>query len=209
MPLKSLVFCPLLLLLWLGTTEAVVYSVEVKVGPNADPATKLRWKVQYFEDGVPTDDTSIEANLISGAGSTCDCSFSWPTLTTWTLDVENNQIHGLAYFGYQGGGCLKPSIFAAAPITSRISSNGHEWEIDSWLSATDAVDDTGKLPGQTGWNPSGHCRCTLSDATFHTPQIKTGAFNFCTDYNADGKVDLDDAVLTTPSIKAGFTCVRP
>ena len=74
--------------------------------------------------------------------------------------------------------------------------------------SVDPVDDFGRLPNQAGYSPGTTCKAALSDATFITPSMKTGGFNYCTDLNSDNLCNLNDAVLFTPPIKAGFVCTK-
>jgi hypothetical protein len=129
----------------------------------------------------------------------------WCTGQTKPIVEKYTNASGVARFQIFGGGCLNPANVSNPPV--QVFANGILLK-QVGIASVDPVDDAGKLPYQVGYNPAGSCKSALSDATFITPAIKTGAANYCTDLDGDGDTDLTDAILFTPAVKAGYICTR-
>jgi hypothetical protein len=131
------------------------------------------------------------------------------TLVCWcagqthpSIDATTD-VNGEASFFISAGGCLDPGQFAVPPVT--VYAAGVLLAEVGGVAA-DAVDGGGLLP-HMGWNPGGSCETSLPDAVHHTPPIQLGLYSFCSDFNSDGAVNLEDAVFITDPISEGHFCV--
>ena len=113
---------------------------------------------------------------------------------------------GFATFDIAAGGCIDPARTVGTPVVE-VFANGIKLAEVGCVSP-DAVDNNGVLP-TAGWVVGGMAVVGLADASFHTPPIKSGTYEFCTDFNSDMVIGLDDASILTPWVKAGSSCTSP
>lgn len=182
-----------------GVPDPALSTVPKVLTSPGHPTTALDYVVTVVGASGPIDSALVQLVFSSeAAGLVCWCSGQ-----TRPIIEKYTNVSGVARFQIFGGGCLNPASVSNPPV--QVFANGILLKTVG-IGSTDPVDDTGKLPSQVGYNPAGSCKAALSDATFITPAIKTGAINYCTDLDGDGDTDLTDAVLFTPAIKSGYSC---
>jgi hypothetical protein len=182
---------------WAGIPEAANSTV-----PNVvyNPTGSKEYIVVIRDAGNnPLQDIEVRIQFSAEADTTvCWCVGQVHPLIGATTDVN-----GEASFFISAGGCLDPGHYADPPIS--VFANGVLMGEVGGVSA-DVVDGSGNLPHE-GWNPGGSCVNGLPDAVYFTPPIQTGFYDYCTDFNSDGAVDLNDAVFITVPISQGQACV--
>jgi len=182
---------------WSATPDPALSTV-----PNVvvEPGGALAYKVTVVSVDGPVSGAIVRLHLTPEAEPLVGwCSGQGHPDIDATTDGS-----GVATFNVGAGGCVNPAALSAPPV--QVFANGILLRQVGIVSA-DAVDDAGKLPTQ-GWNPGPTLKVALSDAVFHTPSLKTGAYSFCTDMNSDGFCNLTDAVILTPPIKTGHVCTH-
>jgi len=153
--------------------------------------------------------------ILGGAqnGNLCDCSAGGLEDAIAIMQMSEHEIvptDGWAYLGFRSG-CSNGQSVGLGPVFQILDlERDHVFEVLSpnLIASTDAVDDSGHLAGQAGWNPNGTCKCSLADATYHTVAIKSGLASLCSDLNGINNTDSSDAVGITPCIKRGASCTR-
>jgi len=116
-----------------------------------------------------------------------------------------SNILGQAEFYIAAGGCVDSGLVASPPAV-QVYANGYPVG-EVGVVSPDVVDDTGTRP-QSGWNPGGQCHVTLSDAVYHSGPIQTFVYDFCSDLNSDGVVNISDAVTLTAPIVNASDCTQ-
>jgi hypothetical protein len=195
-------FIPLLLvsLLIPALAGANVPDPALSTVPNVimTPQGTIPYVVNVVGSQGPVDAALVEVVFTAAADPLiCWCPGQvHPTITALTDPA------GDAVFVIEGGLCMDPSRLGGTAV--EVFANGIKLaEVGSV--SPDAVDAAGLL--STGGGVIGPpCSVGLSDATFHTPSISSGLYEFCTDINSDLLVDLTDAVILTPPISGGDTC---
>lgn len=186
-----------------GFAQAGIPDPALSDVPNVIyvPGGGLEYIVTVNGSGGPIDTANVQLVFSEEAD----------TLIAWCVgqDHTNRTIsaltdaNGEAHFFIAAGGCVDPARTATTPVVE-VFANGIKLAEVGGLSP-DAVDPNGVLPTD-GWAVPGEAQVGLSDASFHTPPIKSGAYEFCTDINSDGVIGLDDASILTPFIKGGNSC---
>ena len=184
-----------------GVPDPALSTVPKVLTSPGHPTTALDYVVTVVGADGPIDSALVQL-VFSTEATNLIC---WCTGQTKPIVETYTNVSGVARFQIFGGGCLNPANVVNPPV--QVFANGILLK-QVGIVSLDPVDDTGKLPYQVGYNPAGACKAALSDATFITPPIKTGAVNFCTDLDGDNDTDLTDAILFTPAIKAGYTCTE-
>jgi hypothetical protein len=179
-------------------------------GIPADPSLSTVPNVLYNPNGGIPYTVTVMSNAGPIEGSLVRIIFSdevdqqvcWCPGQTHPVIEGTTDANGEVTFFIAAGGCLDPADYATPPV--QVFADG-VLLAEVGAVSPDAVDDAALLPFQ-GWNPGGFCNVSLTDAVFHTPPIKLGAYSFCTDFDSDGAVTLDDAVLVTAPIKRSDSC---
>ena len=117
-------------------------------------------------------------------------------------------INGTATMTIRAGGCMDPARLGRAPF--KVLAEGVEF-IRLGGASSDAVNHNNFLPSDPGYtfDHIGGDRVStvgLSDAVFHTPNIKMGTDEYCSDLDGDGWVGLGDAVDLAGDISTGAFC---
>lgn len=183
-----------------GMGATAPYSMQV-MGLGA---TDVPYIVKIANASGPIAGTTVTL----GFGAICDTMLTWcstqqhPTVSAITDSLGN------ATFFISGGGCLDPantggwipvSVYAAGKFLKNVGVVS----LDVCNSASVKILDTGS--NATGRSHTDG-NVNLSDATYFTGKIKIGAYDFCSDFNGDHKVDLNDAILLTRVVKKGPAC---
>jgi len=197
-----------LVLLTLGVFAATVATAGVpdpnlSTVPNVlvSPGGVMGYTVTVISTEGPVDGALVQLSFSAeAAGLVCWCQGQ-----TQPLIEGNTDASGVVTFNIAAGGCVDPATVTTPPAVEVFANGFFLKEVG--VVSPDAVDDAGLLPID-GWNPGGVCTVGLSDASFHTSPLKTGAYSFCTDMDSDLDCDLDDAVALTPGIKLGYTCTQ-
>ena len=182
-----------------GVPDPALSTVPKVLTSPGHPSTSLDYVVTVVGASGPIDSALVQL-VFSTEATNLIC---WCTGQTKPIVEKYTNASGVARFQIFGGGCLNPANVSNPPV--QVFANGILLK-QVGIASVDPVDDAGKLPYQVGYNPAGSCKSALSDATFITPPIKTGAANYCTDLDGDGDTDLTDALMVTPSVKQGATC---
>ena len=160
----------------------------------------------------------VTVNGASGPIDTADVQLVFSTeaegLIAWCTGQDHTggiisaqtDANGIAIFDIAAGGCIDPARTVGTPVVE-VFANGIKLAEVGCVSP-DVVDNNGVLP-TSGWVLTGLAEVGLSDASFHTPAIKTGTYEYCTDINSDLLIGLDDASIMTPFIKGGSNCTSP
>jgi hypothetical protein len=128
----------------------------------------------------------------------CWCPGQVHPIITGVTDVD-----GQATFYIFAGGCIDPDS-VATPAIEIIADAVKLAEVGAV--SVDAVDAVGLFPWQ-GWAPAGgSCSIGLADAVQHVPALSLRRYSFCSDFDADGRSTLVDAVLATVPIRASYVC---
>lgn len=170
--------------------------------PNVtvQPTGSQEYKVVILDVGM---------NPVSGAevrivfSDVADATLCWCVGQDHPILGATTDVNGEASFFISAGGCMPPGEYADAP--AKVYADGILMGEVGVVSG-DVVDGAGILPHQ-GWDPNGVCESGLPDAVYFTAPIQTGIYDFCTDFNSDGAVTLEDAVWITPPIQQGQNCV--
>ena len=177
------------------------------------------WVIFYYvQDGIAypanVDDYDHLVDIVLGNSDDpfCDCQFGmtdeFAILAKKTiLGVENSGVADL----HLSAGCSDLGLIGTDPRFELWDDElNHYFYIRSpWITAsTDAVDDHGKRASQFGWDPQGVCKVSLSDAVYHTENVKGGDLDACSDLNGWNNTDVADASRMTPAIVDGGTCTR-
>ncbi len=179
-----------------GTPDASmsdVPNVTVSPGGTIDYVVTVR-----DNGGSPLSNAWVEIRMSPAANA----------LVCWCAGQANPSVFALtgaggeAVFALSGGGCIDPALLGGT--VAEIYVDGGLLTAVGVVSP-DAVDNGGLLP-TSGWNPGGQCSVGLSDATFHTGPIASGAYSYCTDIDSDLAVTLTDAVILTQPISQGASC---
>jgi hypothetical protein len=182
-----------------GVPDPGLSTVPNVITSPAHPNTNLDYVVTVVGADGPIDSALVQL-VFSTEASNLVC---WCTGQARPIVQAYSNASGVARFQIFGGGCLNPSTVVNPPV--QVFANGVFLK-QVGIVSVDPVDDTGKTPNQVGYNPAGSCKSALSDASFVTPSLKSGSYNFCTDFNTDLLVNLADAVIVTPAIKVGYVC---
>ncbi len=168
------------------------------------PGGGLQYIVTVNGSAGPIDTADVQLVFSEEA----DTLIAWCTGQAHTGRIISAQTNasGLATFDIAAGGCIDPARTAGTPVVE-VFANGIKLAEVGCVSP-DVVDNNGVLP-TAGWNVGGTAVVGLSDASFHTPPIKSGAYEYCTDMNSDLLIGLDDASILTPYIKGGANCTSP
>ncbi len=124
----------------------------------------------------------------------------------------NTDPNGEVVFHIAGGGCVagKNPQLDVQPYVTQIRAD-NILLAEPIVNSPDAVDYGGVLPEDLGANICDPLSSTtlvgLADALFHTPAIKQGAQEICTDFTKDHDpaINLGDASILTPYVVAGTT----
>lgn len=141
-----------------------------------------------------------------------DALIAWPVGQAHPNLSGFSDSDGQVTFHIAGAGCLDTGRLPDAPYLARIVADGIVVVELQVVTAPDVVNSEGLLPSELGSSicENGISTVGLSDAVFHINAIKNGLVEPCSKLTGDpaDPVDLDDAVLLTPYIKAGgsFTC---
>ena len=168
------------------------------------PGGGLQYMVTVNGSEGPIDTATVQLVFSVEA----DGLIAWCTGQAHTNRIISAQTNasGIATFDIAAGGCIDPARTAGTPVVE-VFANGIKLAEVGCVSP-DVVDNNGILP-TSGWVVGGIAVVGLSDAGFHTPAIKTGGFEYCTDLNSDGAIGLDDASILTPWVKGGNNCTSP
>ncbi len=168
------------------------------------PGGGLQYMVTVNGSEGPIDTATVQLVFSTEA----DGLIAWCTGQDHTNRIISAQTNasGIATFDIAAGGCIDPARVAATPVVE-VFANGIKLAEVGCVSP-DVVDANGVLPTD-GWNVTTSTSVSLSDAGFHTPPVKTGVYEYCTDLNSDLSVDLADATILTPYIKGGNNCTLP
>ncbi len=190
-------------LLSAGTAAAGVPDPGLSTVPNVvvSPLGNLTYTVNVQGSGGPIDSALVQL-IFSDEADTLVC---WCVGATHPVIEAVTNASGDADFLISGGGCVDPSASVSGTIVE-VYANGIKLS-EVGVVSPDAVDNGGILP-TAGWNPGGSCSVGLSDATYHTGPISSGAYDYCTDIDSDGAVTLTDAVVLTQPISAGDVCTQ-
>ena len=184
-----------------GVPDPNLCTVPKVLTSPSHPSAALDYVVTVVGADGPIDSALVQL-VFSTEATNLVC---WCTGQAKPIVEVYSNASGVARFQIFGGGCLNPSTVVNPPV--QVFANGILLR-EVGIASTDPVDNTGKTPNQVGYNPAGSCASALSDASFITPAIKTGAVNYCTDLDGDNDTDLTDAILFTPAIKAGYVCTE-
>ena len=166
----------------------------------ASPGGSLAYSVTILGSDGPVEDAIVRLVFSAEVQPlVCWCSGQVQPEISATTNAS-----GVATFHVAAGGCFDPAQFNDPPV--QVFANGILMD-EVGMVSPDAVDSGGLFPWQP-WNLGATCGAGLPDAVAHTGPIKSGAYSFCTDLNSDGAVGILDAVMVTPSIKAGAFCPR-
>ena len=115
--------------------------------------------------------------------------------------------NGQVFFHIGGSGCVAHEDHS--PYTVQIRADNFLMG-EAAANSPDAVDNAGNLPEDLGYSicdqATSQTAVGLADALYHTPQIKSGAAEVCTDFSGPDYTDatnLADASFVTPYIKGG------
>lgn len=181
---------------------ATVPSPDNSTIPNVtvQPGGSKEYKVIILDVGMsPVPDADVRVIF----SDTADTTLCWCVGQVHPVVGATTDVNGEASFFIAAGGCMNPGEWVDPP--AKVYANGILMGEVGVVSG-DVVDGTGVLPHQ-GWDPAGTCESGLPDAVYFTAPIQTGVYDFCTDFNSDGAVTLEDAVWITPPIQAGQNCV--
>ena len=121
--------------------------------------------------------------------------------------------NGEVTFHIAGSGCVaqKNNAEPVEPYIAQVRADNILMK-EPGVNSPDAVNADGELPEFLGYSicdpGSGTTTVGLADALYHTPQIKTGEAEICTNFTGpeyDDGVGLADAGLVTPYVKGGTT----
>ncbi len=126
----------------------------------------------------------------------------------------NTDPNGEIRFKIAGGGCVAEKTGTVDPYIAQIRADNIPMA-EPVVNSPDVVDANGALPEDLDYSICSQATNTtgvsLADALFHTPSIKQGTVEICTDFTNDGNpnINLGDAGIVTPYVKAGTsgTCV--
>jgi len=169
--------------------------------PNVlvSPGGIVPYNVTVISTEGPVNGALVQLSFSTeAAGLVCWCNGQTQPMIEGTTDAS-----GIATFNVSAGGCVDPALVSSPPAVE-VYANGFLLA-EVGVVGVDAVDGSGLLPTQ-GWDTGGVCTAGLSDASYHTPAISLGMYQFCTDLDSDGDCDLDDAVALTPGLKGGWLC---
>jgi len=119
-------------------------------------------------------------------------------------------INGEVVFHIAGAGCVAEKAGDVDPYIVQVRADNIVMA-EPYINSPDAVDADGVLPEVLGFSICDPAAQTtevgLSDALFHTPGIKNGLQEICTDFTDDGQpaVGLGDATALTPYVRGGTT----
>jgi len=190
-----------------------VLATSVAIAGTPDPNLSTVPNVLVSPSGIFTYNVTVVSSDGPVNGALVQLSFSteaaglvcWCDGQTQPLIESTSNASGVASFNISAGGCIDPSLVSSPPAVE-VFANGFLLK-EVGVVSVDSVDPAGLLPTQ-GWDNGGICTAGLADATYHTPTLKSGAYNFCTDLDSDGDCDLDDAVALTPGLKLGWSCTE-
>lgn len=129
------------------------------------------------------------------------------------LFAKITDANGEVFFRFAGSGCVaqKNPADETEPYVVQIRADNLVMN-ESLVNSPDAVDKDGTLPEFLGYSvcdpATGTSTVGLADALYHTPPLKSGAAEICTNFTGpdfDDPVGLADAGLLTPYVKAGTT----
>ncbi|NNF06874.1 MAG: hypothetical protein HKN21_08940 [Candidatus Eisenbacteria bacterium] len=115
---------------------------------------------------------------------------------------------GEADFNIAGGGCVSAAGLGGGAVVAQVLADGIELcQIE--INSPDAVDSGGFLPTDDDYVGDANCVVGLADAVFHTGPIAGGTAEVCSNFTDpyDDTVALGDAVIVTPYIVNGTSCV--
>jgi len=193
------------------------------------PTADVTYKVTAMSSLGPVVGATIEVRVNTGAAiapnqsmnpSICWCTVGGQatsggvkksTASTVSFTATTNGV-GVAEFKIAAGGCIPVlNTVRFVEVFGNSIKIGHVGAI-----SPDAVDQTGKLPTDTGYAPNdggspplSACVVGLSDSSYLTPAFKGTVFNVCGDYAFPyAVVGLSDVTTFTPHIKGAHTCSR-
>jgi hypothetical protein len=120
----------------------------------------------------------------------------------------SSDANGEVVFHIAGAGCVAEKSGDIDPYIVQIRADNFVMG-EPPVNSPDAVDGDGMLPEDLGFSICDPVTSTttvgLSDALFHTPAIKQGGEEICTDFTNDRNhnIGLADAGLLTPYVRAG------
>jgi hypothetical protein len=195
----SLTACTLLLLMT-SSAFAGIPDPALSTVPNViyEPSGSTEYKVIVVGSSGPIDNALVRI-VFSDEADTLVC---WCVSQDHPVIEATTNINGEASFFIGAGGCLEPAQLSTPPVT--VYADGVLLAQVGAVSA-DVGDDSGRLPHE-GWNPGATCGVSLSDAIYFTDPITTGTYDFCSDLDSNGAVDVTDAVIITPPITLGYFC---
>jgi hypothetical protein len=133
------------------------------------------------------------------------------------LFTGNTDANGEIRFKLAGGGCLaqKNNSEPVEPYIAQVRADNILMN-EPGVNSPDAVDSNGNLPEDLLYSICSQTTSTtevgLADALYHTPQIKTGGVEVCSNFTGpdySDPISIGDAGVLTPYVKAGTsgTCV--
>lgn len=180
------------------------------ISPNTTIASAAGfvYRATVIGEGGPVASSIVDVKFqTQGDTIVCWCSPRGSKPAVFTATANGS---GVATFNIAAGGCIQYGL-AAIPGTNdfagEVFADGVRMKEFGTVSP-DAVDGAGRratdLPR---WIPGGTCAAGLADATEHTTPLATAVYDWCTDLNCDNTVGASDAVLVTPFLSAGASCV--
>jgi hypothetical protein len=193
----NLVFCP---------TADVTYKVTAmsSLGPVVGATIEVR--VNTTANGANPKICWCTVGGQATSGGTKKSTTSTVSFTSTTNGV------GVAEFKIAAGGCVTHLVGVRfVEVFGNSIKIGQVGAI-----SPDAVDQTGKLPTDTGYAPNDGapipapaCVVGLSDTSYLTPAFKGTVFNVCGDFAFPyAVVGLSDVTTFTPHIKGAHACSR-
>lgn len=128
----------------------------------------------------------------------CWCSGQAHPIASGTTDGT-----GTVVFQIFGGGCVDPAdANASAAVVAEVFADGIKLA-ELGAVSYDVVNTAGEFYDGSNFDLS--CATGLSDATFHSSAI-VGSYNYCSDMDGDGDVDVSDASGIADHIVNATSC---
>jgi len=177
----------------------------VPIAPNGG----LTYKVTIVGTGGPINASRVEMRFITVADTLiCWCT-PRPTPRPPSYYATTNA-SGVANFNLRGGACIQYAL-AAIPgsldYAGEIFADGVKMQ-EYGMVSPDAVDAAGNMATSSpAWLPGGSCAVGLADAVQHTTPLASSTYEWCTDITCDKICGAADAVILTPFMAGGTSCV--
>lgn len=137
-------------------------------------------------------------------GLICWCSGQvHPTISAITNGA------GQVTFFVAGGGCVEEGE-TTNPTVCQVFADGVELK-QIFVNSPDVQNSQGQKVTDTGYVSDGVCEVGAGDAVYHTGPIVNATVDFCSNFtgpNFDDAVQLGDAIILTPFVIAGTSCVE-